>query len=96
MIQELEKTDVNHQQAVFERLIQVNYSGFNTRFSFLRDNFWRLVDGKCDQEYLNSLNDLLEHGCAIVTVTKAFFNYHYSSSTIMTTGVETAVLEKYK
>jgi hypothetical protein len=96
MIQELEKTDVNHQQAVFERLIQVNYSGFNTRFSFLRDNFWRLVDGKCDQEYLNSLNDLLEHGWAIVTVTKAFFNYHYSSSTIMTTGVETAVLEKYK
>lgn len=96
MIQELEKKGVNRQQAVFERLIQVNYSRFNSQFSFLRDNFWRLVDGKCDQEYLDSLNDLLEHGWAIVTVTKAFFNYHYTSSTVVTSGVETAVLEKYK
>lgn len=41
MIQELDKPDINRQQAVFERLIQVNYSRFNSQFSFLRDNFWR-------------------------------------------------------
>lgn len=96
MIQELDKSAVNRQQAVFERLIQVNYSRYNSQFSFSRDNYWRLVDGKCDQDYLNSLNDLLEDGWAIVTVTKAFFNYHYNSSSIITIGVETAVLEKYK
>lgn len=97
MIQELEKNEVNRQQAVFERVIQVNYSRYNTyQFTFSRNDGWKLVDGKCEKEYLRSLNDLLDNGWAIVSVTKAFFNYHYSSSNVMTNGVETAVLEKYK
>ena len=51
MIQELEKTNVNRQQVVFERLIQVNYTRYGlNQFSFSRDNNWKRVDGKCDKK----------------------------------------------